>query len=118
MGGMLGQHLALHAEGSRRLERLVLCATAASTRGQEAVWAERIERVTREQLLAFLAEATMQRWFTASADASVIAATRRLFEATSPAGYCGHAAAIASHHLDASITWTRRGSQQLLCRPW
>ncbi len=41
----------------------------------------------------------MQRWFTPAADPDAVARVRQTFSETSAAGYLGHAAAIASHHL-------------------
>lgn len=61
IGGMVAQHLAAHAP--ERVERLVLCDTAAVI-GPASVWNERVAGI-RKSGLAAIAPGVMERWFTA-----------------------------------------------------
>ncbi len=60
LGGMVGMWLAEHAP--ERLDRLVLCCTAAAL-GPASMWRERAE-TARTQGMAALADAAVQRWVT------------------------------------------------------
>lgn len=94
IGGLVGQWLGLHA--ASRLDRLVLCATAARIGTRES-WQARDAQV-REQGLAGLVEATAQRWFTPAfleARPEVAEAILATFRATSADGYRGCCAALA-----------------------
>lgn len=64
MGGLIGQWLAIHAP--ERIERLVLCNTAAKI-GNAQVWNSRIEVVLAGgvQAMRDLRDASISRWFTA-----------------------------------------------------
>ncbi|WP_020650038.1 3-oxoadipate enol-lactonase [Solimonas variicoloris] len=93
IGGLIGQWLALHAP--QRLDRLVLCNTAARI-AQPDVWDARIALV-REKGMAEIASGAITRWFTpafvARATAAVEAVREQLL-ATSPTGYIGGVAAV------------------------
>ncbi len=68
MGGLIGQWLGIHA--GDRVERLVLCNTAAKI-GNDETWNGRIDTVLkgREQAMRELRDATIARWFTAASPA-------------------------------------------------
>ena len=92
LGGMTGQWLGTHH--AARLHTLTLCATAAYI-GPPTVWAERIALVEQGGMAA-VAEATVNRWFTAHGQQrlpNAIADIRTGILATPTAGYigCGHA---------------------------
>lgn len=97
IGGLTGQWLAIHA--GARLDRLILCATAARI-GTPESWAARIADV-RAKGLASLVPATAERWFTPGFRAARSAAADRIldsFAATRADGYTGCCAALA--HAD------------------
>src|SRR4051794_34866597 len=91
-GGMIGQWLGAHA--SERIERLVLCNTAAKLPSEP--WAERIAKI-RAAGMAAMVDTLMQRWFTppylARADEN-LASIRTAFLAVDENGYVGCCAAI------------------------
>ncbi|HBK46876.1 MAG TPA: 3-oxoadipate enol-lactonase [Xanthomonadaceae bacterium] len=94
IGGLTGQWLGVHA--GQRLERLVVCATAAKIGTLES-WQERIRQVQAGGLLP-LAEGTVQRWFRpgfVSAHPLVVDEIVGSFLATSPDGYIGCCNAVA-----------------------
>lgn len=96
MGGLIGQWLAINAP--ERLQRLVLCNTAAKI-GNPEVWNPRIETVLREGPAAMraLRDASIARWFTpgfAVAEAAKIEAVVGMLAATSPQGYAANCAAV------------------------
>ena len=93
MGGMIGQYLGAHH--GERLLSLALCDTA-SEMPTIAMWNQRIESARRDGTAA-LAEATLQRWFTAPFIArapAAIAAVRAMIAATPTEGYVGCASAV------------------------
>lgn len=93
LGGMVGQWLGLHAPD--RLNRLVLANTS-SWMGPPSGWDARIALV-REQGMAPLARASVERWFTAdfvAAAPDAIAPIVSTLEATNSGGYAGCCAAI------------------------
>ena len=97
IGGLTGQWLGLNAP--ERLQRLVVCATAAKI-GSTDSWAQRIESVLRDGLTG-LAEATVQRWFTpgfVAAHPLVIDEVVTCFLESSREGYAGCCNAVA--HAD------------------
>ncbi|MCF8151108.1 MAG: 3-oxoadipate enol-lactonase [Sulfuritalea sp.] len=106
MGGMIGQHLAL-AE-PQRLGRLVLANTTSRVPPEAgALWEERFAQV-RAHGTASLAEATLERWFTAPfrvTHPQLMARVTAMIAATSVAGYIGCGEAIRrldiSDRLDA-----------------
>jgi 3-oxoadipate enol-lactonase len=96
MGGLIGQWLALNA--ASRVERLVLCNTAAKIAGPE-VWNPRIETVLRDGQAAMLAlrDASVARWFTAefaAAHPAQVAPVVDMLAATSAQGYAANCAAV------------------------
>jgi 3-oxoadipate enol-lactonase len=98
IGGMVGQWLGIHA--GDRVDRLVVCATAARI-GTPESWQARSEQV-REHGLAPLMETTAERWFTPSFNASHPAVVRDIlqrFAGTTVDGYRGCCAALAGTDL-------------------
>jgi len=96
MGGLIGQWLGINA--SDRLNRLVLCNTAAKI-GEPSVWNPRIETVLRDGPAAMVAlrDASIARWFTpdfAEADAAAAKQITDMLAATSPQGYAANCAAV------------------------
>ncbi len=94
IGGLTGQWLGLHA--ADRLDRLVVCATAARI-GTAESWAQRIAGV-RERGLKPLAEGTVTRWFTehfTDTHEEQVKAIIDIFLATTPEGYAGCCEAVA-----------------------
>lgn len=93
MGGMVGMWLAVHAP--ERLDRLVLCNTAALL-GPREMWDARIAAVNSEGMAA-ITPAALARWFTEHTlqrPHAMVEAMRRVLLATSPQGYSACCAAI------------------------
>jgi 3-oxoadipate enol-lactonase len=93
MGGMIGMWLGAHQAG--RIERLVLCNTAALI-GTPEMWNARIDKVNREGMGA-IAGAVLERWFTPEFLARApqeIDVVRRMLERTPAAGYTACCAAV------------------------
>jgi 3-oxoadipate enol-lactonase len=93
MGGMIGMWLALSAP--QRLNKLVLCSTAAKI-GAPEMWNARIDTV-RKQGMKPVAAATMERWFTATFRAKnphTVASIQKMVEAADPEGYAANCAAV------------------------
>ena len=97
MGGMIGQNIALREPG--RFKSLSLCDTSSQIPPEgKTAWEERITAAS-EQGMEPLAEATMERWFTApylSGKPSSVNAIRQQFLETEPAGFIGCCHAIKS----------------------
>ena len=97
VGGMIG--LWLGANAGDRVDRLVLCNTAAKLPAD--IWAERIAKV-RAGGMAAIVDPVLQRWFTARylarGDES-LAGIRAALLAVDPAGYTGCCAAIRDMDL-------------------
>jgi 3-oxoadipate enol-lactonase len=96
MGGLTGQWLGIHA--GERLERLVVCNTAAKIAGPD-VWNPRIETVLRDGAAAMVAlrDASIARWFTpgyAAANPDQAKRITDMLAATSPEGYAANCAAV------------------------
>lgn len=96
MGGLIGQWLAINA--AERIQRLVLCNTAAKI-GSPEVWNPRIETVLRDGQAAMLAlrDASVARWFTpefAQAQPKLVEPVVGMLGATSPQGYAANCAAV------------------------
>lgn len=104
IGGLTGQWLGVHA--GKRLDKIVLCATAAKI-GTAEGWAARIEAVKADGLDA-LVPATAERWFSQSFNASHafdVANVLKGFAATSLGGYVGCCAALAAADLRNDLEW-------------
>lgn len=96
MGGLIGQWLALNA--AHRIQRLVLCNTAAKI-GSPEVWNPRIETVLRDGPAAMqaLRDASIARWFTpefAAVEQAKVEPVVGMLAATSPQGYAANCAAV------------------------
>lgn len=96
MGGLIGQWLGINAP--ERIERLVLCNTAAKI-GTPEVWNPRIETVLAEgeQAMRGLRDASIARWFTAEfaeANPDKVEPIVGMLAQTSPTGYAANCAAV------------------------
>ncbi len=96
MGGLIAQWLAINA--TARIERLVLCNTAAKI-GTPEVWNPRIDGVLAggAQAMGELRDASIVRWFTAAfaeAQPQQVERVVGMLAKTSPAGYAANCAAI------------------------
>lgn len=96
MGGLIGQWLGINAP--ERIERLVLCNTAAKI-GTPEVWNPRIEMVLAEgeQAMRGLRDASISRWFTADfaeANPGKVEPIVGMLAQTSPQGYAANCAAV------------------------
>jgi 3-oxoadipate enol-lactonase len=93
MGGMIGMWLGTHHAG--RLDRLVLCNTAAKI-GSPDTWNPRIAKVEAEGM-ASVADTVLERWFTAGFRQRApqqVAVVRDMLLNTAPAGYSANCAAV------------------------
>ncbi|HEY1424168.1 MAG TPA: 3-oxoadipate enol-lactonase [Candidatus Acidoferrum sp.] len=93
IGGMIGMSLALNSP--HRLQKLILCSTAAKIGTQES-WNTRIATV-RAQGMQEIARATGPRWFTPSFltnSPDAVAAILRGVETLNPDGYIGGCCAV------------------------
>lgn len=96
MGGLIGQWLGINAP--ERIERLVLCNTAAKI-GTPEVWNPRIETVLAggAQAMRDLRDASISRWFTADfaeANLDKVEPIVGMLAQTSPEGYAANCAAV------------------------
>jgi 3-oxoadipate enol-lactonase len=96
MGGLIGQWLAINA--GERLDKLVLCNTAAKIASPE-VWNPRIDSVLRDGQAAMqaLRDASIARWFTAEfaiAEPAQVESVVAMLAQTSPQGYAANCAAV------------------------
>ena len=106
MGGMVGMWLGANAP--ERVDRLVLCCTAA--RMDAAVWAERIALIRRARSLEPLADATIERWLSpafAEAHPGVAAWLRAMLVAQDHEGYASCAEAIADMTIEDTVSDVR-----------
>jgi 3-oxoadipate enol-lactonase len=97
MGGMTGMWLA--REAPERVERLVLCNTAARI-GPPEIWDKRVETV-RAGGMATIVPGVIERWFTApfqARDPGAVARIADMLRATAPEGYV--AACLAIRDMD------------------
>ncbi len=102
LGGMVGMALAL--EAPERVDRLVLCCTAAYL-GPPQDWHERA-RLVRTAGTAAIAERVLERWFTErlrNEHPALVARFREMLEATPPEGYAACCEAIASWDARTSL---------------
>jgi 3-oxoadipate enol-lactonase len=107
MGGAAGQWLAAHAP--ERIDKLVLCNTAAQF-GTKEVWATRIDAV-RNGGMAAVADATIERWFTQGfreKSPQVPAGIKKTVLATQPAGFIACSEAIRDHDSQEYIRGIRK----------
>lgn len=98
MGGLTG--VGLGARFASRIDRLVLCNTAAKI-GSPQVWEPRAAKARNEGMLA-LADAVLPRWFTAEFMARnplVIAQARDVFVHTDKDGYASNCEALNAADL-------------------
>ena len=98
MGGMIGQWLGIHA--AHRVDRLVLCNTAARISTVEA-WNTRISMV-RQGSMEAITSAVLQRWFTADfmeRAPAAIESMREMLSGTSAQGYVGCCEALRDADL-------------------
>jgi 3-oxoadipate enol-lactonase len=96
MGGLIGQWLGINA--GERLDKLVLCNTAAKIANDE-VWNSRIDSVLQggQQAMSDLRDASIARWFTpefAAAEPAQASRITAMLAATSAQGYAGNCAAV------------------------
>jgi 3-oxoadipate enol-lactonase len=106
MGGMIGMWLGTHHAG--RLDRLVLCNTAAKI-GTPETWNPRIEKVNAEGMAA-IADTVLERWFTAGFRQRApeqVAVVRDMLLNTAPAGYAANCAAVRDMDQRAEIASIR-----------
>jgi 3-oxoadipate enol-lactonase len=103
IGGMISMWVAAHAP--ERVDRLVLCCTAAKL-GPAESWLERAAIVRTDGVEA-IADAVLDRWFTpgfAEAHPEVIERMRATLIATPREGYAGCCEAIAGMDLTGDLT--------------
>jgi len=106
MGGMIGMWLGVHA--GERLNRLVLCNTAARI-GTAEVWNARIENV-REAGMKAITPAVLERWFTPQFRAGspeAVLPVERMLEKTPPEGYMACCEAIRDMYQREAISSIR-----------
>jgi 3-oxoadipate enol-lactonase len=102
MGGMIGIWLGVHRPA--RLERLVLCNTAALI-GPREVWDARIAKVNAEGMAAIV-PAVIDRWFTPGFTARApqqVDIVRHMLLATDQAGYAANCAAVRDMDQRATV---------------
>lgn len=98
LGGMVGLWLAANAP--ERVDRLVVCGTAARMPRPEDYAAR--AKLVRQQGISAIADSVIGRWFTpafAARRPDVVAWIRSLLLATQPEGYAGACEALASMDL-------------------
>lgn len=103
IGGLTGQWLGLNA--ADRLDKLVVCATAAKI-GTAESWAQRIAGV-QESGMKPLAEGTVTRWFTehfTDTHEEQVKDIIDVFLATTPEGYAGCCNAVAQADFRDALT--------------
>jgi 3-oxoadipate enol-lactonase len=102
MGGMIGMWLGTHH--AQRLDRLVLCNTAAKI-GTPDTWNPRIAKVEAEGM-ASIVDIVLERWFTAGFRQRApeqVAIVRDMLLNTAPAGYSANCAAVRDMDQRADI---------------
>jgi 3-oxoadipate enol-lactonase len=93
MGGMIGMWLGANAP--ERLDKLVLCNTAAKI-GTTESWNARIEMIRKDGMKK-VAAAVIERWFTPAfrvKEPATVALAQRMLEETNPEGYSTCCAAV------------------------
>lgn len=109
IGGMLGQALAL-ARPDLLASALWADTLPATPPGMAGLWHGRIATVAAANTLEPIADATMERWFTAAfapRNPARFAEIREGIAATTPAGYMGCCAAIADFDFTARLPGLR-----------
>ncbi len=94
MGGLIAQHLAIHAP--QRVDRLILCCTAARI-GTPESWNSRMAGVEADGGLAALVPAILERWYTAgfrARSSGEVERTASMLRAIDAQGYLANCAAI------------------------
>lgn len=107
LGGMIGIWLGVHA--ADRLDRLVLCNTAAKL-GSVDSWNERIAKIHAGGMNAVVDD-VMSRWFTPSFRArepAACTAIQAMLNTTPPSGYTACCAAIRDMDLNPDLGGIRR----------
>jgi len=102
MGGATGQWLGV--EASERINKLILCNTAARI-GNDDTWNARIALVQSEGLTPII-PGTLERWFTAdfrSSHPEAAAQVKAMLEATKVEGYAACCAAVRDFDLRESV---------------
>jgi 3-oxoadipate enol-lactonase len=103
MGGLTGMFLGANAR--KRFKKLVLCSTAAKI-GTAETWNSRIRTVETGGMKA-VADAVLERWFTAGFRASNMSEAQRvreMLESTKPEGYVANCAAVRDSDQRATIS--------------
>lgn len=122
IGGLTGQWLAL--EAPQRLQRAVLCATAASI-GTPEGWRDRIEQVEHEGLTPLM-EDTVRRWFRpefVQLHPQHVDMVMASFISTAPEAYIGCCAAVSGADFHARLDQITvpllavAGSEDPVCPP-
>ena len=103
LGGMVGMWLAVNAP--ERIDRLVLCCTAAALPPPEH-WHTRAAIVRRDGMAA-VAEAVLARWFPHDVPASLVEQYRQQLLATPAEGYAGCCEALADVDLGGRLAEIR-----------
>lgn len=120
LGGVIGQWLGIHA--SDRIEKLILCNTAAKV-GTDEGWQKRIAEV-RANGMASIADTVISRWFTepfATSHPQVIASIREGMLASNVEGYAACCEALRTSDLRSEIvtittpTLVIAGSHDAVC---
>ena len=99
VGGVTAQQL--HKAHPGKVRALILCDTAAKI-GDDAMWQARIDNALGEQGIAGMAEAILQRWFSAGfpkTDPVAFAGWRTMLVHTPAAGYAGVSHALKDGDL-------------------
>ena len=106
MGGQIGMWIAANAP--RRMNKVVLCSTAAKI-GTPEMWDARIATVRKEGMKN-VAAAAIERWFTAAFRAknpSVVGRIHKVLEATSPEGYAACCSGLRDFDFRESLAKVR-----------
>jgi 3-oxoadipate enol-lactonase len=106
MGGMIGMWLGAHAY--HRLQKLVICSTAAKLGTLES-WNARIEAV-RNGGMKSISPGVMERWYTAGfreKHPEIVERTKQMVDNTDPEGYAGCCGALRDADLREDIAGIR-----------
>jgi 3-oxoadipate enol-lactonase len=106
VGGLVGQWLGLNA--AKRMEKIVLCNTAAQI-GTAESWNARIDAVNKGGIPS-ISKNILERWFTASfreREFSTVERLRKILEATPAEGYVATCAAIRDADLRGEVSKIR-----------